>query len=183
MSDTQALYSDSQELATEICEYATEIETLGEQQKEHQEDLIKMQKLMLSFKSSRGVYGDSDSQVLQHIDSAMATSEQDIQTCKQETAAAKNKMEEKKQELEKLNQERERKLQESETANAALNHRQDSLEKSIDKQKTTITDVKDKMKQLSDAIIYANDLVSAVIGTASGLGMIIQTLRSIGILK
>jgi hypothetical protein len=50
-------YQDFQTLETEIKDYAKQIETLGTEQKDHQEDLIKVQKTLLSFKSSKGFDG------------------------------------------------------------------------------------------------------------------------------
>lgn len=40
----EAEYGDRQELETEIKDYAQKIETLAEEQKDHQEDLEKLQK-------------------------------------------------------------------------------------------------------------------------------------------
>ncbi|MEO1378471.1 MAG: hypothetical protein AAFW70_30250, partial [Cyanobacteria bacterium J06635_10] len=66
---SQSEYSDRQELENEVKDYSREIETLGERQKDHQEDLENLQERLQKLKMSKGVYSDSDNE----LHSAMET--------------------------------------------------------------------------------------------------------------
>lgn len=176
-------YQDRQALETEIKDYAKQVETLGEAQKEHQEDLIKLQKTMLSFKSSQGFDRVADSQVIKHLETAIVTRETSIKTCKENIAAVQHKMEVTQAKLETTISIREEKLKEAEQLNNKLNHKNQALETAIQQQKYDISDVKKKTKFLVEVIKDAATLVTASAIAVEKVVGVVEKLRQIGIIR
>ena len=177
MSDAE--YQDRQALETEIKDYAKQVENLGEQQKDHQEDLIKLQKTMLKFKSSKGFDKVADSKVIQHLETAIATRESSIETCKENLAAVKRNMEATQTKLEETISIREEKLKEAEQVKNTLNHENKALETAIQQQKDDISDVKKKTKSLGEVIKDSITLITAGAIAVKEVVGVVEKLRQI----
>jgi chromosome segregation ATPase len=61
---SQMEYSDRQDFEREVKDYGKQIETLGESQKDYQEDMESLQKRLKMLKSQPGVYANSDNKLI-----------------------------------------------------------------------------------------------------------------------
>ncbi len=168
-------YQDFQTLETEIKDYAKQVETLGTEQKDHQEDLIKVQKTLLSFKSSKGFDRVADSKVIKHLETAIATRETDIETCKKNIDAVKQKMEVTQENLEKCIEQREQKDREMEQTKNSLKNPVKGLDAAIEQNKNDI----EKRKRTTENIRKIKDYATAITAAAIGGQQIMEIVKQI----
>lgn len=168
-------YQDFQTLETEIKDYAKQVETLGTEQKDHQEDLIKVQKTLLSFKSSKGFDRVADSKVIKHLETAIATRETDIDTCKKNIDAVKQKMEVTQENLEKCIEQREQKDREMEQTKNSLKNPVKGLDAAIEQNKNDI----EKRKRTQENIQKLKDYATVITAGAIGVEKIVGILEKV----
>jgi chromosome segregation ATPase len=179
----EAEYQDKKELEGEVKEYAQEIEQLGESQKDHQEDLIKLQKTLISFQRSKGFDKVTDNKVMRYIESAIDTRDRSIDECKENISAAKQKIESTKTKLETVAKEGEAKLKEAEDVNKTLNHKNPGLEDAIETEKKGVSDFKKNIQTLAQIAVAAGELIQAPKNITEGISFIVQSLQNLGMLK
>lgn len=178
-----AEYQDRQALETEIKDYAKQVETLGEEQKDHQEDLIKVQKTLLSFTRSKGFDRVADSKVIKHLENAIATRETNIGTCKENIGAVKQKMEATQHNLEKSLEEGEKADREMEQTKSSLKNPVKGLDDAIEQNKDDIKHRKKLGKKLREIGIMAAKLISASAIAANEVLGVLEKLKQIGIIR
>lgn len=183
---SQSEYSDRQELENEVKDYSREIETLGERQKDHQEDLENLQERLQKLKMSKGVYSDSDNELHSAMETAIQTRETDVETCKEQIGSIKEKMEPKLENLKQSIHKNEERVTQMEETLESLNHTNEgiviNITNEIERQKDDIEDAKEKGNTLKQAIEIAAGLGGVGVA-ASGMAELLNALQSIGIIK
>ncbi|MEM6753302.1 MAG: hypothetical protein AAF630_10060 [Cyanobacteria bacterium P01_C01_bin.38] len=185
---SQSEYSDRQELENEVKENFSEIETLGEQQKDHQEDLESLQESLRKLKMSKGVYSDSDYKLYSAMETAIQTRETDVNTCKDKISYVKHKMQLKHDNLQRSIQKQEERITQMEETVASLNHKNERVDISIninieiERQKDDTEHGKDNDNKLIKGIGIADGLTGVGVA-ASGIAELINALQSIGLFK
>jgi chromosome segregation ATPase len=180
-------YNDRQELQQEVTDKAQNIETLGEEQQEHQEDLESLRHKLQMLKNTKGVYNDSDRSLQNSVEVAAQARESSVEVCKEQINVVKVDIESKLENLnQKIEKEKERTSQ-MEQAVADLNHRNDgvvnTIEINIQQSKDDIEDATDKGSDFMKIISIAGQIASAASVSATAIGQIVSGLQSIGLFR
>jgi chromosome segregation ATPase len=180
-------YKDSAELQDQVKDYGKQIETLGEEQQEHQEDMESLQAKLRILKSGKGVFNDSDSDLQQCVESAIEARETSVETCKGKIGEVKVQMESKLENLKQSIEKTKERTTQMEQVAESLRHRSDSvvnnIEINIQQQKDDIEDATDKAGSLTDIIVAAGNLAGAAVVGANAIGQIVSGLQSIGLFR
>lgn len=180
-------YRDRQELETEVKDYSKQIETLGEEQKDHQEDLERLREKLRILKSSKGVYAQSDSKLNRAVEDAIATRERSVETCKEKIGDVKNQMESKLENLGRVIKKTEERVTKMEEVVDSLNHNQEqvinNIKIDIQQGKDDIEDAKDKGNALKKVIEVAIALLTAGGMAASGIAQLVNSLQNAGLFR
>ena len=178
---------DNAELQDRVKEDGTKIETLGEEQQEHQEDMESLKDKLRVLKSGKGVYKDSDSDLQQCVESAIEARETSVETCKAKIGEVKVQMESKLENLKQSIEKTKERTNQMEQVAESLKHRSDSvvtnIEINIQQQKDDIADATDKVGSLTEIITAAGNLAGAAVFSANAIGQIVSGLQSMGLFR
>ena len=180
-------YNDRQELQQEVVDKGKDIETLGGEQKDHQEDLESLQVKLRMLQNTKGVYIDSNSNLQNSVEIAIQARESSVEVCKEKITVVKVEIESKLENLnQKIEKERDRTTQ-MEQVVESLNHRNDgvvnNIEINIQQSKDDIEDATDKGNSLKEIIVAAGNLASAAVVGANVIGQIVSGLQSIRLFR
>ncbi|AFW94974.1 MULTISPECIES: hypothetical protein [unclassified Anabaena] len=180
-------YNDRQDLEREVKDYGKQIETLGESQKEYQEDIESLQERLKMLKSTKGVYANSDHKMIATVERAVQTRETNVEECQQNIGEIKTQMDGKLENLKKGMNAQEQRIEEMENAVDSLKHKNDHIPNTIQFEiqigKDDLDDAKDKSVSFLKIIEVAGTLAAGVGLAAQGISQLLSTLQSIGILK
>ena len=178
---------DSTELQNEIGDYGTKIETLGEEQKEHQEDIESLQAKLRILKGGKGVYHDSDSDLHQCVESAFEARATCVETCKEKIGEFKVQMESKLENLKQSIEKTKERTNQMEQVAESLKHHSDgvvnNIEINIQQHKKDIADATDKGNSLERIIMMAGSLATTANIGADAIRNIVSGLQSIGLFR
>jgi chromosome segregation ATPase len=180
-------YNDRQELQQEVTDKAKNIETLGEEQQEHQEDLETLKAKLRYLQSKPGVYRDSDRNLQSSVEIAAQARKANVEVCKEKINVVKTELEVKVENLHrKIGQEKERTTQ-MEQAVESLNHRGEGVVNNItiniQQCKDDIVDAQDKENKFLKIIGVAAQIATAAEVSANVIGMVISGLQSLGLFR
>jgi DNA polymerase II small subunit/DNA polymerase delta subunit B len=180
-------YKDSAELQDQVKDYGKKIETLGEEQQEHQEDMESFQAKLRILKSGKGVYNDSDSDLQQCVESAIEARETSVETCKGKIGEVKVQMESKLENLKQSIEKTKERTTHMEQVAESLKHKSDgvvnNIEINIQQHKDDIADATDKAGSIQDIISMAAQLATTASVGASLIGQIVRGLQSMGLFR
>ena len=180
-------YSDRQDLEREVQDYGKQIETLGESQKEYQEDIEKKQQALRMLKSQKGVYTNSDNKMIAAVETAIKTRETDVEKCKEEIRDVQNQIQGKLENLQKLTLKQEQRIENMSNVVDSLNHKNDTIVNDINSeiqtQKDDLEDVKEKSGSLRKIREICAALATFIQLAAIDIGQIVENLQSIGLFK
>ena len=180
-------YQDSRELENEVRDYTEQIETLAEEQKDHQEDLEDLLEAFQMLRSSQGIYADSDSRLIEDVQSAITTRESSVETCKEKITDIKIQIESKVENLDNRIEKTEERVGEMEGVANSLIHKNEgiviNINNEIREQKEEIQDAKDKSLTFKQIIEIATQLIGAVGLAAAGISQLINSLQSAGLFR
>jgi len=180
-------YRDRQELEADVKESSQEIQTLGEKQEDHQEDLEKLQEKLRMLKSSKGVYTQSDSQLNRAVENAIATRESSVENCKENIRDVKGKLETKLENLNRSIKKTEERVTKMEDVVDSLNHNQEqvinNIRIDIQQGKDDAEDAKDKGNAFRKIIEAAIGLTVGATVAADKIGQLIETIQSTGLFR
>ncbi|MEA5623341.1 hypothetical protein [Nostoc sp. UHCC 0251] len=180
-------YSDRQELETEIKDSGKKIESLGDEQKDHQEDLESLQEKLQILKRSKGLYTESDSKLVKKIEVAIQTRETSVETCKEKIGEVKNQMESKLENLKQSINKVDTRIAQMENLLGSLNHKNEqvivNINNEIQQQKDESEDAKEKGDSLKEIVQIAGGLAAGAGVAASGIAQLLMSLQSIGIIR
>jgi chromosome segregation ATPase len=180
-------YKDSAELQDQVKDYGKQIETLGEEQQEHQEDMESLQAKLRILKSGRGVYNDSDSDLQQCVESAIEARESSVEICKEKIGEVKVQMESKLENLKQSIEKTKERTNQMEQVAESLKHKSDgvvnNIEINIQQHKDDIADATDKAGSIQDIINMAAQLATTASVGAGLVGQIVSGLQSMGLFR
>lgn len=180
-------YRDRQELEAEVKESSKEIQTLGEEQKDHQEDLEKLKEKLRMLKRSKGAYAQSDSKLNRAVEDALATRESSVENCKENIRDVKDKLETKLENLNRSIKKTEERVTKMEDVVDSLNHNQEqvinNIRIDIQQGKDDAEDAKDKGNAFRKIIEVAAQLIGAVGIAATGIAQLVNSLQSTGLFR
>jgi chromosome segregation ATPase len=180
-------YNDRQELEKEVTDRARNIEALGEEQQEHQEDLEELRASLKFLKSKSGIFGESGRSLQNSLEMAVQARESSVEVCKEKINVVKVETESKLENLNrKIAKEKERTIK-MEQASETLNRRNDgvvaNIEIRIQQSKDDIEDATDKGNDFMKIINVATQIATAASVSATAIGQIISSLQSIGLFR
>lgn len=180
-------YKDSAELQDQVKDYGKQIETLGEEQQEHQEDMESLKDKLRVLKSGKGVFNDSDSDLQQCVESAIEARETSVETCKEKIGEVKVQMESKLENLKQSIEKTKERTNQMEQVAESLRHKSDgtvtNIEINIQQHKDDIADATDKAGSLQDIISMAGQLIGTASVGATLVGQIVSGLQSMGLFR
>ncbi|MFM2061450.1 MAG: hypothetical protein RLZZ507_1120 [Cyanobacteriota bacterium] len=180
-------YSDRQELESEIKDNSKQIETLGESQKEYQEDIESLQEKLKMLKSHKGVYANSDNKMIATVEAAIQTRETNVEECKEKIGEVKTQMDGKLENLRNRIRSQEQRIQKMENLVDSLNHKNDNIANEIKIEiqtgKDDLEDAKDKSFDLLKIIEVAGPIATGTGIAAQGIAQLISSLQSIGLFR
>jgi DNA repair exonuclease SbcCD ATPase subunit len=180
-------YKDRDDAQKEVGGFIKQIETLGEEQQEHQEDLENLQDKLQFLKSSKGVYSGSAENLLQCVESAIEARETSVETCKEKIGEVKVQMESKLENLKQSIEKTKERTTQMEQVAASLNHRSDgvvnNIEINIQQHKDDIADATDKGNSLENIINLASQLITTAGVGATLIGQIVGGLQQMGLFR
>jgi DNA repair exonuclease SbcCD ATPase subunit len=180
-------YSDRQELESEIKDNSKQIETLGESQKEYQEDIESLQEKLKMLKSHKGVYANSDNKMIATVEAAIQTRETNVEECKEKIGEVKTQMDGKLENLKKRIISQEQRIGKMENLVDSLNHKNDTivnnLRGEIQHQRDDLDDAKDKSNGLLKIIEIAGAFAAGIGLAAQGIANLLSSLQSIGLFR
>lgn len=181
----EAEYRDRQELETEIKDYAQKIETLAEEQKDHQEDLEKLQKAHKMLKSSAGFYHQSDNQLAKQVEAAIKTRESNVENCKEKIGEIKSDIESKLENFKRSLKKAQERVTQMEQVVESLNgnDKKEILDSEIQQNKQEIEDAKDKCISFQEIIAIASGLATIGDIAANRIAEFISYLHTTGLLR
>ena len=184
---SQIEYSDRQELESEIKDNSKQIETLGESQKDYQEDVENLQEKLKMLKSSKGVYANADNNLISQVETAIKTRETDVETCKEHISEVKTQMDSKLENLKKRISTTEQRIEKMENLVESLNHKDDTVANNINieiqNQRDDVEDAKDKSNGLLQIIEIAGALAAGVGLLVQGIAQLVTSLVTIGLFR
>ncbi|WP_144052374.1 hypothetical protein [Anabaena sp. PCC 7108] len=180
---SQMEYSDRQELENEIKDNSKQIETLGESQKEYQEDMESLQEKLKMLKSGKGVYANSDNNLIASVETAIQTRETNVEECKEKIGEIKTQMDGKLENLKKRITTQERHIKKMENLVDSLNHKDNNIVIEIQNQRDNLDDAKDKFSGLLRIIEISSALAVGVGLAAQGIAQLLSSLQSIGLFR
>jgi chromosome segregation ATPase len=180
-------YQDKAELQDRVKDYGKQIETLGEEQQEHQEDVESLRAKLQFLKSNKGVFGRSDRELHQSMEAAIETRETSVELCKEKIGEVKTQMESKLENLSQSIEKNKERTTQMEQLAESLKHRGDNvvnnIEINIQQQKDDIEDATDKAGSLKEIISMAAGLATTASVGADAIGSIVSALQSIGLFR
>jgi chromosome segregation ATPase len=179
-------YQDSQELENEVRDYTEQIETLAEEQKDHQEDLEDLLEAWQMLSSSQGIYADSDSRLIEDVEIAITTRESSVETCKEKITEIKIQIETKVENLDNRIEKTEDRIGQMEGVANSLIHKNEgiviNINNEIREQKEEVQDAKDK-STVWKKLIEFSELITATGVLAEGISQLIDWLKSAGLFR
>ena len=179
-------YNDKQELEQEIKDDGKNIETLAEEQQEHQGDLEKMQEAVQMLKNSKGLYAESDRTLQNSVETAIQARDTNVEICKEKIGTVKTGMEGKLEKLKHSIDIAEKRIDRMEEAAESLKHRDDGVVSKIEAtskdHRNEIEDAKHKVGLMSDIISLSAQIANVVNVTADAIGQIVDALKSLGLM-
>ena len=180
---SQMEYSDRQDLEREVKDYGKQIETLGESQKEYQEDIESLQERLKMLKSQKGVYANADHKMIATVEAAIQTRETNVDDCRQNIGEIKTQMDGKLESLNEGMNRQEQRIEKMENLVDSVNHRNDDITNNITieihNQKDDLEDAKDKRFDWLQISQIAAALLTAVGMAAQGISQLVNSLQSI----
>ncbi|MBD2567856.1 hypothetical protein H6G59_08015 [Anabaena lutea FACHB-196] len=176
-------YNDRQDLESEIKDNSQQIETLGESQKEYQEDMESLQEKLKMLKSSKGVYANSDNNLIASVEAAIQTRETNVEECKEKIGEVKTQIDSKLENLKKRISTQEQHIKKMENLVDSLNHKDNHIVIEIKNQKDDLDDAKYKSSGLLKIIEIASALAVGVGLAAQGIAELVSSLQSIGLFR
>lgn len=180
-------YKDSEELQDQVKDYGKKIETLGEEQQEHQEDMESLQAKLRILKGDKGLFSNSDRDLQQCVESAIEARETSVETCKEKIGDVKVQMESKLENLKQSIEKTKERTTQMEQVAESLKHRSDgvvnNIEINIQQHKDDITEATDKGNSLENIINLASQLITTAGVGATLIGQIVGGLQSMGLFR
>jgi peptidoglycan hydrolase CwlO-like protein len=180
-------YNDRQDLEREVKDYGKQIETLGESQKEYQEDIESLQERLKLLKNGKGVYANADNKMIATVEAAIQTRETNVDDCRQNIGEVKTQMDGKIENLNKKITTQEKNIGGMENLENSLDHKNDGIVNNItieiQNQKDDLEDAKDKRFDWLKISQIAATLLTAFGMAAQGISQLVDSLKSIGILR
>ncbi len=180
-------YNDRQDLEREVKDYGKQIETLGESQKEYQEDIESLQKRLKMLKIQPGIYANSDHKMIATVEAAIQTRETNVDDCRQNIGEVKTQMDGKLENLNKLITTEEQHIGKMENLVDSLNHKNDTIVNNvkveIQNQKDDVEDAKDKRSDWLKIIHAASVLATSVGMAAQEISNLVSQLHKYGLFR
>jgi chromosome segregation ATPase len=184
---TQSEYTGTniETLREEVSADGKDIGRLGEQQEGHQQDLESLQKRLEDLKGRKGMFADSDRNLMTSIESAINTREISVEDSKAQMNEVSNRMNEKLANLKQAIPKAQERVDRMEDLVSQLNHREVTVNINVEiqNQKEEIEETEEKSNQLLEAIKIAGNLAGAGAVTVNAIQGLMQALQSVGLFR
>ena len=166
-------YSDKQELEQELKDDADTLESIGEETKDHQEDLEGLYQKLEMLKSNKGLYSQSDIQLTESVESAIEARENSVEECKEKIEQTTQQLEHKVEYLDQALAQQEERVNQMQELVGSLNCTQDGvvneINNEIENQNVEIQDGNEKKNKL-EQIIQISEAIIAGGAAAAQIG-------------